>query len=306
MRIHAAAIKYFDAVRRAGSIRGGARELNVASSAVNRQIQKLEEEFEAPLFERGAKGLVLTKAGELFARHVTTVLQDAHRFEDELAQFKGGRRGEIGVVAVEGLTHQFLPAIIERMRDDHPFVHFTVQTIKSHAIPALLDGGESDVGPAFSLEANPAIQQLAFGQFHIGAIMPPDHPLAGERQIALLDAMEYPWIMGDENLSIRPLLEPTLRELGRTMPTIIETSSLELMKNLALRGLGVTFQTMFGFEEELAAGRLVHIPISHNGPVVRDLSLQIRKGRALSAAVRAFINIAVDELNSRAQADQDR
>mgnify|MGYP001253027234 CR=1 FL=1 len=100
MQLHAAAIRYFDAVRRVGSIRGGARELNVASSAVNRQILKLESEIEAPLFERLNDGLKLTEAGELFARHVTTVLQDTSRFEDELAQIKGGKRGNIKVVAV--------------------------------------------------------------------------------------------------------------------------------------------------------------------------------------------------------------
>ncbi len=43
LRIHSPAIRYFDAVRRAKSIREAARQLNVASSAVNRQIIKLEE-----------------------------------------------------------------------------------------------------------------------------------------------------------------------------------------------------------------------------------------------------------------------
>ena len=51
-RIHAAALSYFDAVRRARSIRGAARGLNVASSAVNRQVLALEAEVGEPLFER--------------------------------------------------------------------------------------------------------------------------------------------------------------------------------------------------------------------------------------------------------------
>lgn len=307
MRFHAAAIKYFDAVRRAGSIRGGARELNVASSAVNRQIQKLEDEFGALLFERLSSGLVLTQAGELFARHVTTVLQDAHRFEDEMAQFKGGRRGEINVVMVEGLAHAFLPAIIAEMRESHPHVHFSVLTTKSHVIPDLLDEGDSDVGIAFALAANPAIQQLAANQFRVGALMLPDHPLAQKfQELPLVDALDYPWIMGDENLSILPLIEPTLRDLGRMLPRIVNTNSFELMKKLTLGGLGISFQTVFGFEDELAAGRLVHIPVHHNGPVSRDLSVQIRKGRALTASIRAFINIAIRDLDRRARRDQDR
>ena len=56
LRIHSPAVRYFDAVRRAKSIREAARQLNVASSAVNRQIIKLEEEIGAPLFDRLQSG----------------------------------------------------------------------------------------------------------------------------------------------------------------------------------------------------------------------------------------------------------
>jgi DNA-binding transcriptional LysR family regulator len=63
LRIHSSAIRYFDAVRRAQSIREAARQLNVASSAVNRQIIKLEEEIGEPLFHRLPSGLVLTPRG---------------------------------------------------------------------------------------------------------------------------------------------------------------------------------------------------------------------------------------------------
>jgi DNA-binding transcriptional LysR family regulator len=304
MRIHSAALKYFDAVRRAGSIRGGARQLNIASSAVNRQILKLEEEIDAQLFERLSDGLKLTEAGELFARHVTTVLQDASRFEDEITLFKGGGRGEIGVLAVEGLTHDFLPKIIAKMLRKHPYVKFKVQTVGSQIIPKILSDGESDVGIAFAISSTPEIEQLAYGHFHIGAIMRLDHPLADKSEIALLDALEFPWILGNENLSIRPLLEPTLRNLGQSAPTIIETSSLELMKQLALRGLGITFQSVFGFEGDLKAKKLIHIPVAHNGPIYRDLSIQVRKGRVPSASTQEFINLATDELALREQADR--
>nr|WP_247499766.1 LysR family transcriptional regulator [Bradyrhizobium sp. 149] len=75
MRFHSPAIQYFHAVRRTGSIRAAARVLNVASSAVSRQILKLEQEVGSPLFERSARGLTLTTVGEMLARHVMNVLQ---------------------------------------------------------------------------------------------------------------------------------------------------------------------------------------------------------------------------------------
>ena len=62
--MHAAVLRYFAAVARAGSIRKASEELHVASSAVSRQMQKLEEELGTPLFERLPNGLRLTQAGE--------------------------------------------------------------------------------------------------------------------------------------------------------------------------------------------------------------------------------------------------
>jgi molybdenum-dependent DNA-binding transcriptional regulator ModE len=93
LRIHAAALHYFDAIRRAGSIRAAARRLNVASSAVNRQILSLEAEIGAQLFDRLPAGLKLTAAGEILAHHVIIVLRDAERTESELDALHGLRAG---------------------------------------------------------------------------------------------------------------------------------------------------------------------------------------------------------------------
>jgi DNA-binding transcriptional LysR family regulator len=57
MPLHSNVIRYFDAVRKAGSIRAAARVLEISSSAVSRQILNLEREIGAPLFERVPCGL---------------------------------------------------------------------------------------------------------------------------------------------------------------------------------------------------------------------------------------------------------
>ncbi|PKM03292.1 MAG: LysR family transcriptional regulator, partial [Gammaproteobacteria bacterium HGW-Gammaproteobacteria-6] len=100
LRIHSPAIHYFDMVRRCQSIREASRRLNVASSAVNRQILKLEDEIGAPLFERLPGGLRLTAAGEIFARHVIVVLQDAERVRSELDALQGLRTGHVEIATV--------------------------------------------------------------------------------------------------------------------------------------------------------------------------------------------------------------
>jgi DNA-binding transcriptional LysR family regulator len=55
-------LRYFAAVARRGSIREAAEELHVAQSALSRQIQKLEQDFGVPLFQRHAPGVEITKS----------------------------------------------------------------------------------------------------------------------------------------------------------------------------------------------------------------------------------------------------
>lgn len=109
LRIHSSAIHYFDMVRRCHSIREAARRLNVASSAVNRQILKIEDEIGASLFERLPGGLRLTLAGEVFSRHVSLVLQDLERVRLEFDALRGLKSGHVEIATVEGLRSSCCP-----------------------------------------------------------------------------------------------------------------------------------------------------------------------------------------------------
>ncbi|HEX2545229.1 MAG TPA: LysR substrate-binding domain-containing protein [Ramlibacter sp.] len=66
------ALKAFDAAARHLSFTAAAGELHVTHGAVSRQITALEEELQAPLFVRGARGLKLTPEGTQLARGVGT------------------------------------------------------------------------------------------------------------------------------------------------------------------------------------------------------------------------------------------
>ena len=61
--LHGRLLRYLDEVARSGSIRKAADRLNVAASAINRQILSLEAELDTPLFERMPGGLRLTASG---------------------------------------------------------------------------------------------------------------------------------------------------------------------------------------------------------------------------------------------------
>jgi DNA-binding transcriptional LysR family regulator len=164
LRIHSSAIRYFDAVRRAKSIREAARQLNVASSAVNRQIIKLEEEIGEPLFHRLPTGLVLTPVGEALARHVITVFQDLERMGSDIEDIHGARIGHITVAVAESVASSILPQAIDQIRARAPRVTFTVVVMGSFNIPGAVIAGEVAVGVAFALRKSSELQQVSLSR----------------------------------------------------------------------------------------------------------------------------------------------
>lgn len=301
MRIHSPAIRYFDAVRKAGSIREAARRLNVASSAVNRQILKLEAELGTPLFERLPNGLKLSSAGEVLTRHVAIVLRDAARTESELNALKGIKTGRVEVIAAESLTPDFLPSVIGQLLEKHPRVRVKVAIAGSVSVPGTIVNGEVDVGIAFSIPRNPELRQLAMGRFCLGAIMPPEHPLAAHKRVKIADCAEFPLIMSAEQLSLRTLMHPIIVHARRAITPTIEVNSIELMKNLSQRKLGIAFMSRVGLEAAIRDKVLVHVPLEDRGPVFTELGLYMRANASLPAAVDAFVQIAIAEIHRRAQ-----
>lgn len=303
LRVHARALRYFEAIRQCGSIREAARQLHVASSAVNRQLLKLEDEVGAPLFERLSSGLALTAEGKLFARHVVTVLQDAQRLESEMDALRGIERGDISILAVEGLNASFLPEVIETMLAHHPGVRFQVRTAGSASIAAGVADGRADLGLAFSLTGTYALQRLAAGRFQLGAVVSIDHPLADATTVTIAQCARYPLILADGQLSIRPLLEPYMRRHARPFEFTLESDSIALMREMAARGHGICFQTRLGLERELAAQRLRHIPLRVPRAVISDLGVYAREARVLTPALEAFVTLLAEALARRERED---
>ena len=303
MRIHAAALLYFDAVRRAGSIREAARRLNVASSAVNRQILKLEAEIGAPLFERFASGIKLTSAGEALARHVLVVLQDLERARSDIEGLKGARAGHVSIATVEGVSRAVLPSVIKKLRARAPKATVGAEVLGSFSVSRAVSQGDADIGFAFALARQPDLRLIAQARFKLGAIVAPDHPLAGQERVSLAACLDHPVIMPAGDLSIVRLLAPALARLSREVRPVVRSSSIELMRELAEQGVGLAFQTRIGLEQSIADGRLVHVPLEAGGPIWSELGVYVRAGRALPATLDLALRLIAEEITGREDED---
>ena len=105
---HTKLLAHIVEVARAGSIRKAAEHLNLTASAMNRRIQDLEAELGTPLFERRARGVRLTTAGEMFVRYARTQIAEVEQLRSQIEDLRGVRRGPVRLACSQAVAHDFL------------------------------------------------------------------------------------------------------------------------------------------------------------------------------------------------------
>ncbi|MEL6264839.1 MAG: LysR family transcriptional regulator, partial [Pseudomonadota bacterium] len=100
---HLRTFTMIEEVSRAGSIRKAAEDMNITSSALNRQIQRFEAEFGSPIFERLPRGVRLNTAGEMLVQHYRAMASDLARVQSQVADLTGARRGHVSIACSQAL-----------------------------------------------------------------------------------------------------------------------------------------------------------------------------------------------------------
>jgi DNA-binding transcriptional LysR family regulator len=103
-----------------GSFTAAAESLGYTQSAVSRQATSLEAAVGTPLFQREARGVSLTPAGSVLARHAASILAGVEAAEDELAGLRDRLAGRITVGAFPTAAAVLVPRAIARLRTEHP------------------------------------------------------------------------------------------------------------------------------------------------------------------------------------------
>ena len=113
-------LKIFHTVAEAGSFTNASTILNLSQSAISRQIQSLEKDLKINLFERHARGLVLTSNGEYLFKTANDVISKLKEVESNLSEEKNQIKGRLIVTTVVSFGTTWLTPRIKEFMDLHP------------------------------------------------------------------------------------------------------------------------------------------------------------------------------------------
>ena len=259
--MHAAVLRYFEAVAEEGSIRRASERLHISPSAVDRQILKLEDYFGTPLFERRPNGMRLTDAGQLVLRHSRDTLHDFARLRGDIDNLRGVVSGQVTITTLDSLTVHFLPEAMARFVAAHPAVQIRVVALDPVETMHSVAQGHADLGLTFSPARRRGVSLLADVPSPMCAIMAPDHELAARSSVTLDECGAFHLLYQDHSGSMQPFFGAEMDAFKSAHQPLVVSNTLAVLKRLLLRGAGIAFYTRLGFTEELASGRLVAVPL---------------------------------------------
>jgi DNA-binding transcriptional LysR family regulator len=137
------------AVAEYGSITRAAAVLGYSQPAVSQQLKRVEARIGMPLVTRSGRGIRLTDAGEVLARHADAVLTALDAAAGELSDLSGLRSGRVRLAAFPSASSTIVPRLIGAMAADHAGVQFTYLEAEPPEAVAGVRDGVSDLAIAF-------------------------------------------------------------------------------------------------------------------------------------------------------------
>jgi DNA-binding transcriptional LysR family regulator len=297
MMLHAAALYYFREVARVGSIRKAASSMNVAASALNRQIINLEIKLGTPLFARLPGGMRLTVAGELLLRHAIDTLHDFDRVRVAIDDLKAARSGHIAIAALDSLLVDFLPRAIERFRVDFPAVTYSVMTAQPPEIPSMVAAGDIDMGFTFVGQIPRSVRYMTEISAPIGVVMRADHPLANKLAVDFDELSRYPILTQTGPLPKGADADAAFATFKSEIKPKLQSNSIQMLKLAVMLNIGVSLFTRLGFLHEIEKGDIAWRPLNSSGVNTIRIGLVVPAQRDLTPPAEQFARRLVDDLH---------
>lgn len=278
-----------DAVATEGTFGRAAVRLGYTQSAVSQQIASLEKAVGGAVFDRpgGPRPVSLTPLGKVVLAHARDLLAKAQGAAESIERFKAGEAGRVDIGTFQSVSNVLLPAIVTRLRQEHPAVD--VRLFEEETGLNRLGGDELDVlfwvgqldGDVehVKLLDDPWFLVARRGDF-------PDGPVALDR----LDGVQmvaFPLVCDQHRVeeafaarNIRPLV-------------VFRTVDNGAVTSMVRAGMGPAVMPQLAFDIDANDPDLCLHPLQPPIPP-REITVMWQAGRTLSPLAQRVVEIAVD------------
>jgi len=159
------------------NFRKASAQINIVQPALSKQIQLLEKEVGALLFNRGNRTVRLTEAGAFFQKEANRILEDLNKTILRTAQLHTGEAGEIKVTHASSAMNTVVPSFLVKVKHTWPNLKTIVQETSNAQQLEMVLIRKTDIGIAPNILLPPGINSKVLYRENFALLLPNDHPL---------------------------------------------------------------------------------------------------------------------------------
>ncbi|WP_421551995.1 LysR substrate-binding domain-containing protein [Pseudomonas yamanorum] len=190
-------LRYFIAVAEELHFGRAAQVLGISQPPLSQQIQALEQEIGARLFERTNRRVELSEAGRLFLQEARLVLAQVDKAADVARRAQLGELGELKIGFTSSAPfNSSIPQAIFAFRQAFPAVHLNLQEMSSTEVAESLVDESIQVGLMRPLPLPDSLSVVELMREPLVAVLNAGHPLVkgSERGLHLAQLAEESFV----------------------------------------------------------------------------------------------------------------
>lgn len=244
-------LKTFLLIAHCKSVRGAAGQLHVTQPALSARLAALEQSLCTPLFERRARGLVLTKAGADLVPLAQQMVDLSDRIRSTITP-ESQLSGLLRIGCAETIAQSWLPALVSAMQARYRALDVEVSVDISVNLRDQLLDRSIDLALLMGPVSEYSTENIELPDFALGWFAAPQHAIVATTDLACMPVITYA-------RNTRPFRELRAAIYERHGPNVrmFPSTSLSASFEMVAAGLGVGLLPVKLAKARVAAGELV-------------------------------------------------
>lgn len=300
-------LEYLVALADVLHFRRAAERCNTTQPTLSEQIKTLEDRLGAQLVERSRSGVLLTPIGARVADIARRMLRDSNEIRTIAASGDAALKGVLRVGLPSTIGPYLLPFVVPSLHRAYPELKLYVREELPQTLPRTLEDGGYDIVITPLPVRGEELHTVELFREPLFLTVGADHPLASKDRIERTD------LAGQEILTLGPghqLHDSILalcEEFGARVRLDYEGTSLDMLREMVITGLGITFMPALYVRRELTTDADLRVVQLHGRALHRTIGMVWRKSSArhgsfevVSELFRKVIQAEIAELSSLA------
>jgi len=239
MKYNLTDLRLFIAVADCGSLTHGAERVFLAPSSASHRIKILESSLGTVLLQRKARGVQLTRAGEIFLRHARQVFAKLEQMHSDLAPYAKGIQGHVRLWANTHAIHSYLPNDLATFLSRHPQISVNLEEQPSSDIVAGVARGDAEIGIIAEHDDQHELALVPYREDRLVIITPEHHDLSGMEAVSFTDVLSQPFVMLHAGSAIHTFTMNMAASLGSHLNVRVQVKSFEAVCRMVGAGVGI-------------------------------------------------------------------